>query len=394
MNIVLSASTKPMVAVLVSSALIALCIAFPGSSAAAEAEYAPLMPLASQSLLLDIDRVGDRLVAVGERGHIIYSDDFGGSWQQAKVPTTRMLTAVCFADDRGWVVGHDGLILVSDDRGALWHKQRDGLAAQQQINLQKRESAHRRVKQLSAAIAASDTNPPPEQIAQGMELQARLRDAQFDLEDAELALQEPVFTPPLMDIWFRDSQRGWAVGAFGTFLSTSDGGEHWQMPGDQLDNPDELHLNAIVGDGAEQVFVAGEEGLMFRSLNGGESWQRLQSPYAGSWFGATYSRQHETLLVFGLRGSLFRSPDFGQNWVPLSTESAMSLSGASRTRKDAQDLLLVGNLGTYLHSLDGGSTLSLHTLSKRVSLSSGVPVGNQLIMVGQGGVHMVPVTTK
>ena len=38
--------------------------------------------IAHQTLLLDVVQAGERLVAVGSHGHIIYSDDNGSSWQQ------------------------------------------------------------------------------------------------------------------------------------------------------------------------------------------------------------------------------------------------------------------------------------------------------------------------
>ncbi len=107
-------------------------------------ETAPIMPLASKALLLDISPAGDRLVAAGEHGIVLYSDDNGSHWQQAAVPTTRMLTSIHFVDGRhGWAVGHDGLILVSNDGGENWRIQRDGLALQHQTNLELRETAHR-----------------------------------------------------------------------------------------------------------------------------------------------------------------------------------------------------------------------------------------------------------
>ncbi|HIQ53146.1 MAG TPA: hypothetical protein EYH51_07785, partial [Pseudomonas pachastrellae] len=81
-------------------------------------------PLASHTLLIDAAVVGDRLVAVGSRGHIVYSDDQGKSWSQAEVPVRQLLTAVYFVDDkRGWAVGHDSLILNTTDGGATWAMQ-------------------------------------------------------------------------------------------------------------------------------------------------------------------------------------------------------------------------------------------------------------------------------
>ena len=76
---------------------------------------------ASTSLLIDVTRAGDRLVAVGARGHIVYSDNQGESWLQAPVPVRQLLTAVDFVDEKhGWAVGHDSLILHTSDGGETW----------------------------------------------------------------------------------------------------------------------------------------------------------------------------------------------------------------------------------------------------------------------------------
>lgn len=81
---------------------------------------------APQSLLLDVNRSGERLVAVGERGHILYSDDQGASWVQALTPVSTQLNAVFFVDDKlGWAVGEDAVILHSSDGGTSWQKQFD-----------------------------------------------------------------------------------------------------------------------------------------------------------------------------------------------------------------------------------------------------------------------------
>ena len=92
-----------------------------------------------------------------------------------------------------------------------------------------------------------------------------------------------------MDVWFQDAAQGWAVGAFGTLVTTENGGQHWVNQEKVLDNPDEFHLNAITGDGKGRVFIAGEGGVMFRSLDGGLSWEALEPFYEGSWFGVVYS---------------------------------------------------------------------------------------------------------
>jgi len=86
-------------------------------------EQAVIAPLAPHSLLLDVATAGDRLVAVGERGHVLYSDDGGRSWTQVPVPTRATLTGVHFEGaDAGWAVGHDAVILRTLDGGLSWER--------------------------------------------------------------------------------------------------------------------------------------------------------------------------------------------------------------------------------------------------------------------------------
>lgn len=47
-------------------------------------------------LLLSVEKAGDRLVASGEHGVVIFSDDQGQHWQQAEVPGSTLLTSLHF----------------------------------------------------------------------------------------------------------------------------------------------------------------------------------------------------------------------------------------------------------------------------------------------------------
>ncbi len=343
-------------------------------------DAAPVMPLASKSLLLDISPAGERLVVAGEHGIVLYSDDNGSRWQQAAVPTTQMLTSIHFINgQKGWAVGHDGLILVSDDGGENWRIQRDGLAVQQQANLDVREAAHRRVEELEQSMATADEDTKAQ-------LEAELEDAQVELEDADLTLEEPVFTSPLMDVWFQDVDRGWAVGTFGTLVATEDGGQHWISQQMKLENPEEFHLNAVTGDSKGRVFIAGEGGVMFRSLDSGRSWESLQPFYDGSWFGVVYNAQHDTLLMFGLRGNLYRSADFGTTWEPVPGDNNTLAGGTASAQGD---IVLVGAGGTVLVSADGGQSFRRTVMEDRLGLSSGLSRNGKLVLVGQGGVKII-----
>ena len=118
----------------------AWCWAAPAGTVAAAGFQDPLaLPaqasaFAHRSLLQGAARAGTRLVAVGQRGHIVHSDDDGASWKQASVPVSSDLTAVRFVNEnRGWAVGHDGVVLHSADGGRNWTLQLDGRRANQLV---------------------------------------------------------------------------------------------------------------------------------------------------------------------------------------------------------------------------------------------------------------------
>jgi photosystem II stability/assembly factor-like uncharacterized protein len=92
--------------------------------AAPEKPHAAMIaPLAVRSTLLGIAQAGGKLVAVGDRGHILVSAD-GKAWQQVPAPVDVMLNRVRFHDDRnGFAVGHDATILATHDGGANWSVQ-------------------------------------------------------------------------------------------------------------------------------------------------------------------------------------------------------------------------------------------------------------------------------
>tara|TARA_R110002110_G_scaffold66978_1_gene182945 strand:- start:32110 stop:33270 length:1161 start_codon:yes stop_codon:yes gene_type:complete len=347
------------------------------TATAAPITNAPIMPLAEQSLLLDISRAGERLVVAGERGHILYSDDDGRSWTQSQVPTRKMLTALFFVDEHnGWAVGHDGLVLATDDGAVTWRIQRDGLAVQQQLNIEQRELALRRLASQEKQADASDAVAAEQ-----------LEEAELDLEDANLALSEPVFTSPLMDIWFQNANEGWAVGAFGTLLATDNGGERWQTLSTVLDNPEEFHLNSVVGDDDGKLFIAGEGGLMYRSTDSGRNWHKLPPVYDGSWFAALYCRVTDTLLTMGLRGNLYRSNDFGDSWQQVLLNIEQTLAGGNACPDSQSTVSIAGAGGTVLLSDDGGSTFTLHRGDKGSNLGSAIANDSRVIAVGQGGIY-------
>lgn len=94
-------------------------------AAAPEAPPSPPRPSvvaakAAQNRLTDVALAGERLVAVGEEGVILTSDD-GKSWTQVPSPVDVMFTRLRFSDAKtGWALGYDASILQTGDGGKTW----------------------------------------------------------------------------------------------------------------------------------------------------------------------------------------------------------------------------------------------------------------------------------
>jgi len=287
-------------------------------------EQAVIAPLASQALTLDAAVAGNRIVAVGERGHILVSRDGGTSWEQVPVPTRSTLTGVCFADaDHGWAVGHDSVILRTTDGGASWER----------------------------------VHWAPEDEA------------------------------PFFDVWFADAQHGVAVGAYGSYATTSDGGETWafeeidpdgwhlhrmiESPGGRLfiageagmvyrsdDNgsswqalpsPYEGSFFGVLGLEDDVVLLFGLRGHLFRSEDAGESWTAIET---GTLAMLTDAVQLEdgTLVICGLRGVLLASEDGGRTFERRQSGSRLGFAAILEVSPDR--VLLVGEQGVKTVEVD------------------------------------------
>jgi photosystem II stability/assembly factor-like uncharacterized protein len=289
-------------------------------------EYAEHVPLATHSLMLALARVGDRLVAAGERGHVILSDDEGASWRQAEaVPTRSTLTTLFVVDGRIWAAGHDSVILTSGDGGDTWTRQ----------------------------------------------------------------YFEPDRQQPVMGLYFRDPDHGIAVGAYGLMLITTDGGQSWEdwavneeddahlnailgLPSGDLLIAGEAGHSYRSSDGGETwatlempyqgsmfgalrtedncVLFYGLRGHVLRSCDEGDNWQQLASGSEATLLGA--AAQDGTVLFGGNSGVIliYSGVDtFSAQLHSSGVDFAAVLSlGSGR-------FLLAGEDGIHFYPENGGA---------------------------------------
>jgi len=284
---------------------------------------------AASSVLLAITRADVRLVAVGERGTIVVSDDNGNSWKQAPAPVSVALTAVAFSGAKsGWAVGHGGVVLHTDDAGASWTKQLDG---QQAADID-----------LKDAIGQAEKYPANESAAR------RLRDAKRAAQEGS--------EKPFLDVKFWSPTSGIVVGAYGAILQTTDGGKSWVSLRERIDNPKGKHLYNVSLTGGE-IYLAGEQGTLFRSTDQAQTFSKISTPYAGTFFGVVNDAKLGT-FAYGLRGNAFVSHDAGKNWQKLEIDQPITITSGAATADG--HVILVDESGRVLKvSEDGLKTQAL-----------------------------------
>ena len=308
-----------------------------------------------QAVLLGLAQTGHRLVTVGERGLIAVSDDEGKTWHQASAPVSVSLTAVSFATPKkGWAVGHRGVILVTGDGGDSWAVQLDGRSFA--------EAA------LAEAKASSDAG-------------------EHAVADAESLVHDGA-DKPFLDLSFADEKHGLAVGAYGICARTDDGGATWSSCMLQLPNPKGAHLYAIARSG-ESVYIAGEQGLLLRSDDGGRHFANVAGPYTTSLFCVAVAGNGD-LLLGGLRGTAFVSTDQGRRFTALASDSPGSC--ASLAHANDGGLLGVNQLGQLFRYDAAARRLKLMPTPPLPPLSGllQTPSGS-LVMTGARGAVLMPV---
>lgn len=277
--------------------------------------------------MLAATRAGKRIVAVGDHGVVLLSDDDGKTYRQARsVPASLTLTAVSFANaSTGWAVGHGGTILKTADGGDTWLLQRRDITVDQ----------------------------------------------------------------PLFSTYFKNAQEGWAVGLWSLMLHTTDGGASWTtvtLPPPAGAKKADRNLNAIFADASGRLFVACEQGRVMRSSDGGNSWTYAETGYAGS-FWSGVALQDGALLVGGLRGTIYRSADGGDSWQASKTPFTSSVTGI--VQQPDRSAIAVGLDGVTLRSVDGGLNFTGKQRADRAALTAVVatPAGAPVLFSTNGPVR-------
>lgn len=277
------------------------------SALALKPQAASRTTAATHAPLLGAARAGKRIVAVGDFGTIVLSDDNGKTFRQAAaVPVSSTLTAVSFADERnGWAVGHWGVVLNTRDGGDHWSLQR-----------------------------------------------------------LDIAEDRPIFS-----VHFIDAQEGIAAGLWSLLLATHDGGRSWHQV--QLGLPPDggkadRNLFKIFASSSGALFIAAERGMVLKSDDRGRSWRYLDTGYKGSFWSGVALKDGQ-IIVAGLRGTIYKSGDGGQTWRASSSGTKSSITDLIEVN---DRVVAVGLDGVELESFDGGNSFAQRQREDRLSFTA------------------------
>ena len=327
----------------------------------------------TEASFMDVTRAGGRLVAVGELGYIIYSDDQGRSWTQAQVPTSITLTAVFFPSaTHGWAVGHDSVVLHTTDAGRSWEKQIDG----NDINQLVCDATAEVVAKLEEKIGTVSDSERADMVF-------ALEDAKYCLKDAKVAIEEGP-SKPFMDVWFADENQGLIVGAFGMIFRTEDGGKSWTAQFHRIENSQGYHFNGLAAT-REALLLVGETGILYRSPDQGKTWEKLHSPYDGSLFGIVGDPDGDRAVAVGLRGNIVETLDGGATWQHRQTPLPAAINGGAVLAGGGW--VLVGLAGQALTRADGNSDFSPVPTNFPGCMATAPTDDGHVVMVGRAGVR-------
>ncbi len=311
-------------------------------------------------LLVAITRAGNRLVAAGEHGVIIYSDDNGGTWLQAQVPVNVTMTCLSFATPAlGWAAGHFGVVLATQDGGATWSFQLNGLQANQLT--------------LAAAQAPSVQNSPSPGAPNAVNRAAHFMDEGPD--------------KPFFCLLTFSPRQVLALGAYRMAMITNDAGETWADWSLHVYDAYSHNIYDAAAIGGA-IYLVGEEGLVFRSGDSGQTFLPVTSPADVTLFGVLGAADG-AVLTFGVAGSAFRSTDAAKTWVPVALASQDDITGG-RVLKSGAIVLVSGGGGLFLSRDHGATFQSIAGIQPMPFFDLEEAPDGDIILVGAAGATMLP----
>lgn len=273
-------------------------------------------------ILLGATKIGNRLLAVGERGRIFYSDDIAKNWKQSSTPSLSTLTAVTFINENiGIAVGHRGVILKSSDGGISWNNVKvDDDDPQAILNVWMRGDHGIAVGAYGNYLETDDQGNTWRRL--------KIINKSFDLHLNAIIAD---YSKPIM-----------LAGESGTIAKTVEKAKDWK----EIKSPYEGTFFGGIRLKEGVLLLHGMRGVVVRSVDAGKTWRKIElKNYQGAVQSAVQLGDGTVLLV-GAAGLIANSKDGGASFTVQQTSERRHISHLVEV--DDKQVLIVGEGGARL----------------------------------------------
>ncbi|WP_347332386.1 WD40/YVTN/BNR-like repeat-containing protein [Marinimicrobium locisalis] len=317
----------------------------------AQCHKMPTEPVQYRAQVLDPDLTGGAVaphsgdyVAWGSDGIVMRSPD-GEHWRPLDTPARAEILKVGFDGAGTWVaVGEAGTLLVSHDDGERWQPKTPDhfkLSINDVLYIEAQAGLPVPENGLWLAVAADGHFLSSSDGGESWQISG------IDTEDDLLTLA-----------WLKEEGRI-LVGGENGLLGTSENAAAWNIKRAKTETP-------ITGFHAFEGLVPGEGlvlgtsawGRLLLSRNGGESWTLVQAEKSVYFNDAAYDPVHQSIVLTTHNGHIFHSEDAGVSWqlIEAPYQGTRRFLGDVIFDPQTRHLLAFGHHGAIVQSADGGKS--------------------------------------
>ena len=159
----------------------------------------------------------------------------------------------------------------------------------------------------------------------------------------------------LYSVYFTDCLTGFAAGAFGTIIKTTDAGKSWVI----LSSGTLNDLSEIFFINNSDGFAVGNSGAILKTVDGGSSWKSIPSG-TNSYLHDIIFPEGTTGYCAGLNGCILKSTDKGNSWNWLWTGSNSPLFCLDFLNDSSG---FAGGYNLILKTSDGGKSWNIQNIN-------------------------------
>jgi photosystem II stability/assembly factor-like uncharacterized protein len=301
--------------------------------------------------------------AVGESGTILHTTNGGLNWTIQKSGTLQTLNDLAVIDsENSFVIGHWGTLLKTTNGGETW--QMDSIETTNNLY------SIKFIDKNNGWILEGTEDFPSDKIL-------HTTNGGFSWVDQKTQfLDSYPYVIELNKIFFIDLNNGWAVGNQGVVFRTTDGGIIWK--GFSVDNY--TNFRSVTFVDSNNGWVVGIGGLdndyggrIYKTTDGGINWIMQLSKYPSQITDITIIDSN-TALAVGTDGTILRTTDGGSNWKYQINPVGIPGNNSDNTlwsinKVDKNNAWAVGFSGIILNTRDGGENWSCQMSGTSYGLS-------------------------